>query len=184
MPTRKRNQAATMAKMFATLGVNVDGNQAVGMLVASTSPIPVSPQEAANNLKQALEMAQLRVQLEAESVLFYVEHRGAGFTDRTCKECNEVFASSIMPVAYCSDVCRAKSLAKIGVLFNPYGKTDMERWGGRIPKTPQAYIAAMEAVEREVEQEEKELKESEKAEEESMEFYDMLANIVNGEDED
>lgn len=91
---------------------------------------------------------QYRRQLEAESTLYYVEARGAGFKDKECKECHLPFSSTHLAIAYCSDTCRERALNKIGIPWNPYGKSDTERWDGRIPKTlgPKALELAKEAI--------------------------------------
>lgn len=132
MPPSKR-QATAAAKRLANaaklLGINLND---------ISIPTP----------EQGLQ-AQYRRQLEAESVLFYVETRGAGFTDRECKECGLPFSSTHLAVAYCGDVCRQRALDKLGIAWNPYGKSDTERWDGRIPKVipPKALQAAKKAIE-------------------------------------
>lgn len=96
-----------------------------------------------------IEAAELRKQLEAESVLYFVEVRGAGFKEKPCKECGEMFAHPYQAaVAYCGELCRANSCAKLGIDWNPTGRTDIERWGGKIPKvlSPEALKAAKEAA--------------------------------------
>lgn len=93
--------------------------------------------------------AQYRSQLEAESTLYYVETKGAGFKDKDCKECGLPFSSTHLAVSYCSDVCRQRALAKIGIPWNPYGKSETQRWDGRVPKTlgPTALELAKKAIE-------------------------------------
>jgi hypothetical protein len=94
--------------------------------------------------------AMVRRQIEAESVLAYVATKGAGFKDKVCKECELPFSSTYHAVAYCSENCRASALERVGIPWNPHGKTDLERWGGKVPKTigPQATKRAKEAVEK------------------------------------
>lgn len=152
MASREEQKFATALKK---LGINVDGAQSIGELIKSGSKfghsdnMVVSASEKAAVIKQDLKMAAERAELEAESVLYYVEVRGKGFHDKICKSCGQPFASTYLAVAFCSNACRAVEIAKSGVVWNLYGKTDLERWGGRIPKVigPNAYIAALQAVE-------------------------------------
>lgn len=81
--------------------------------------------------------AKLKKELEAESVLFFIERRGSGvnhFKDQLCKWCKEPFMHTAMGVAYCSDSCRKLACDAVGIIYNPEGKTQFERWGYRIRK--------------------------------------------------
>lgn len=69
----------------------------------------------------------------AEAVLAYAEAKGKGWETKICKSCNEAFAALPYPkVAYCTNTCRAKSLADIGILWRP-NRTESERWDRVIP---------------------------------------------------
>lgn len=131
MPPSKRQTNSAARKLAAAA-------KAMGLDLKSIN-LPTPEQGA---------QAQFRRQLEAESVLSYVETRGAGFKDRDCKECEQPFSSTHAAVAYCSDVCRQRALDKIGITWNPYGKSDTERWDGRIPKVigPEALALAKKAI--------------------------------------
>lgn len=67
-----------------------------------------------------------KVSREAEAVLAYVE-KPSDFRTKNCKICLERFSHSYGAVAYCSDRCRAKALAEIGISWNPDKKPE-ERW--------------------------------------------------------
>lgn len=68
---------------------------------------------------------------EAEAVLLFLE-KPARFAFKPCKRCNEMFGTNYRSVAYCSDNCRKKSLAKIGIRWDPT-KSPEERWAGEAP---------------------------------------------------
>jgi hypothetical protein len=70
---------------------------------------------------------------EAEAVLLALE-KPARFEYKICKreECKEPFGTNYRAVAYCSDNCRAKELAKIGIHWNPSKPPEL-RWGGEPP---------------------------------------------------
>jgi hypothetical protein len=198
MVRRSNSQAAKEARKlagyFKKLGIDVDGQQEVGNALRSGSKFGNSDQaimesyhERMERVRNEVKMAQERVELEAESVLFFIASRGKGFTDKKCAECELPFASTYAAVAYCSNLCRFKNLAKNGIQWNPYGKTDSERWDGRIPKVvgPQALQAAWEVVDRLVEED----AEAENSEDDSVDevidpseedFDIMLQEIVSG----
>jgi hypothetical protein len=161
----RRPSARTIAKHLKALGLEAPqgGNvgdvlKSIGRSAATGDMYRETEHERLDRIRNELEMARQRVSLEAESVLYYVKVRGVGFSDKTCEECKQPFATTYGAVDYCSDLCRYKSLAKIGIAWNIYGKTDSERWDGRIPKVigPAAFKAALEAVERELDEEEAE----------------------------
>jgi len=70
---------------------------------------------------------------EAEAVLKMLE-KPARFMQKQCgrKECGEWFGTNYRAVAYCSINCRIKSLAAIGIQWDP-SKKEEERWGGEPP---------------------------------------------------
>jgi hypothetical protein len=70
---------------------------------------------------------------EAEALLLAIE-KPARFIYKICKreECKEPFGTNYRGVAYCSDNCRKKDLAKIGIRWSPE-KSQEERWGGEPP---------------------------------------------------
>jgi hypothetical protein len=132
MPPRRKSSRLTKAKLEASakiLGID---------LSAISIPTPEQSAEAG-----------LRRQLEAESVLYYVQGKGAGFKDKICKECELPFSSTYVAVQYCSELCRANALERLGIDWNPVGRTDSERWGNKIPKIvgPAALEAAKKVIE-------------------------------------
>lgn len=155
MAKRNPREAKTITDAFKILGVDLGNDTSVGNVLKSHSNYGTSDNFAETEtqrlarIRNELEMARERTELEAESVLYYISVRGKGFTARECSECNLPFSSTYLAVRYCSNVCRFKSLAKHGIAWNIYGKTDLERWDGRIPKTlgPTAFLAALFAVE-------------------------------------
>lgn len=81
----------------------------------------------------------LDLALEAEATLLYYETKGKGFTRSTCPQCGKTFAflysiPTIKPK--CSNECRSKALAAIGIRWD-YLKKPHERWNnlqrGAIP---------------------------------------------------
>lgn len=86
------------------------------------------------------EDAQLRYEIEAESVLFYIETKGAGFKQKVCKNpnCQGLFLHTFSAVEYCSDKCRAWALAQVGIIWNFNRRSLSDRWNvkgkGYIPK--------------------------------------------------
>ena len=132
-PRRQSVSKTKLKNAAALLGINLE-----------TLNIPTPEQNAE---------AMLRRQIEAESVLAYVATKGAGFKDKECKECKLPFSSTYHAVAYCSEICRARALEKVGIPWNPHGKTDLERWGGKVPKVlgPEATRQAKESIARRAE---------------------------------
>lgn len=155
MASKNSREAKSIANAFKLLGVDIGNDTSVGNVLKSNHSYSTSDNFAESEkdrlarIRNELEMARERTELEAESVLYYISVRGKGFTAKECSYCEQPFASSYLAVSYCSNVCRFKSLAEHGIAWNVYGKTDLERWNGRIPKTlgPQAFVAAMMAVE-------------------------------------
>lgn len=86
--------------------------------------------------KQERENEEDWVNLEAESVIFYMEtkNREAIFKKKTCKWCDRNFLSSYTAVAYCSKECRKEYFASKMIPWNYEGRTEAERWGGTIPR--------------------------------------------------
>lgn len=125
MPPRKRKTQADkemdrLKKLSATLGFSVeDLLEAVPLTQIGTE-------------------AQVRFTIEAESVLFYIETKGKGFEQKTCKHCDGLFLHTYSAVAYCSDDCRAYALAENGIIWNFERKRDSDRWNakgqGYVPK--------------------------------------------------
>jgi hypothetical protein len=68
---------------------------------------------------------------EAEALLQALE-KPATHTIKMCKRCGEPFGTNYRGVAYCSDTCRAKALAQIGIRWD-WKKSPEERWGGEPP---------------------------------------------------
>jgi hypothetical protein len=71
--------------------------------------------------------------MDAEAVLLFLR-KPAAFTFKVCKrtECGEAFGTDYHAVAYCSDRCRVKSLAAVGLQWDPT-KSPEQRWGGEPP---------------------------------------------------
>lgn len=63
---------------------------------------------------------------EAQAVHLFLERPDA-FITKVCKKCGGTFLTTYQFVAYCSNRCRIKSLADIGIDWNPY-HTPEERW--------------------------------------------------------
>lgn len=74
--------------------------------------------------------------LEAESVVFYIETKGdqSIWKKRTCTQCGSKFLSTYTGVSLCTNECRKDYLASKGIVWNPIGRTESERWGGTIPR--------------------------------------------------
>jgi hypothetical protein len=68
---------------------------------------------------------------EADALLDFIQNPKQ-YLVKNCKRCGEAFSTNYRAVAFCSDLCRAKSLEQIGIQWNPY-KTATERWGGVPP---------------------------------------------------
>ncbi len=127
MPPRRRknsqkNELDRLAKLAGTLGINIDN---------LLEEIP---------LTDIGEEAQVRAEIEAESVLFYIETKGAGFQQKTCKNpnCGGLFLHTFSAVNYCSDSCRAWALAQVGIIWNFNRRSLSQRWNakgkGYVPK--------------------------------------------------
>lgn len=71
---------------------------------------------------------------EAQSVLHYFATRGAGFKQKVCKYCHQVFAYkwNTDSIGYCSIACMSESLKLIGIKWDP-DKDQAERWGKFAP---------------------------------------------------
>lgn len=80
--------------------------------------------------------AEQRINLEAEAVLFFIENLGRTnhFNAVVCHWCGDVFRTTYIGVGYCREVCRKAALEAVGLVWNPEGRTDAERWGNRIRK--------------------------------------------------
>lgn len=178
MVKRNPREAKTIADAFKLLGVDLGTDTSVGNVLKANSTYSSTDNFAETNterlarIRNELMMARERTELEAESVLYYISVRGKGFTSRECVECGLPFSSTYLAVSYCSNLCRFKSLAKVGIAWNVYGRTDLDRWGGKIPKTlgPEAFLAAVRALEN--------------IPEEEAEIEDVVDEEVDLEDED
>ncbi|MFF5977042.1 hypothetical protein ACFY7C_36680 [Streptomyces sp. NPDC012769] len=136
MPPRRKknykNDIDRLAKLAAKLGMNIDNLM---------DEVP---------LTEIGEEAVTRRQIEAESVLFYIENKGKGFSAKNCKNpnCSQPFLHTYQAVDYCSETCRAWALAQYGIIWNFDRKTDSARWNinhkGYVPKIIGA--AATEAL--------------------------------------
>lgn len=95
----------------------------------------VVPQETVNAQTEYKALEDNRL-LEAESVIFYLETKGAEhiWKRRICKLCGSKFLSSYTNVSLCSVECRKDYFESKGMFWNPVGKTEAERWGGNIPR--------------------------------------------------
>jgi hypothetical protein len=146
-PRRKRthkNDLDRLGKLTAKLGINLDN---------LLEEVP---------LTEIGEEAQIRSQIEAESVLFYIETKGAGFQQKVCKNpnCEGLFLHTYSAVDYCSDSCRAWALAEVGIIWNFNRKPMSQRWNaqgkGYVPKIigVEAAAALVEAGYVEIDEEE------------------------------
>jgi hypothetical protein len=127
MPPRRRknsqkNELDRISKLAATLGINVDN---------LLEQVP---------LTEIGEEAKIRHEIEAESVIFYIETKGAGFEQKVCKNpnCQGLFLHTYSAVDYCSDSCRAWVLAQHGIIWNFHRRSLSQRWNakgkGYVPK--------------------------------------------------
>jgi hypothetical protein len=189
--------------MLAALGINADSGNVGEVLKSFTGKrttetegghfIQESYEDTLKRLEREKQQAAQRVNLEAESVLFFIDTKGHNFQEKMCRQCKKLFATTYLSVSCCSEVCRYKSLIAEGIVWNLTGKTDAERWNGRIPKTlsPEAYKAAMEAVERKMEEEAKEDETvpavdpvvDVEIEEIEVEYQEVIASLEDGGDE-
>jgi hypothetical protein len=111
----KKNELDRIAKLSAILGINVDN---------LLEQVP---------LTEIGEEAQLRHEIEAESVIFYIETKGAGFQQKVCKNpnCGGLFLHTYSAVNYCSEDCRAWALAQVGIIWNFHRRPLSERWNAK-----------------------------------------------------
>lgn len=127
MPPRRRkntqkNELDRIGKLAAKLGINFDN---------LLEQVP---------LTNIGEEAQIRAEIEAESVLFYIETKGAGFQQKVCANpnCQGLFLHTYSAVNYCSDECRAWALAEVGIIWNFHRRPLSQRWNakgkGYVPK--------------------------------------------------
>lgn len=120
--TTKKNELDRLTKLAEKLGMNIDN-------VLEAVP-----------LTEIGEEAQIRNEIEAESVLFYIETKGAGFQQKVCKNpnCGGLFLHTFSAVNYCSDDCRAWALAEVGIIWNFHRRSLSQRWNakgkGYVPK--------------------------------------------------
>ncbi|MFE1914994.1 hypothetical protein [Streptomyces anandii] len=118
----RKNELDRITKLAATLGLNVDN---------LLEQIP---------LTEIGEEAQIRAEIEAESVIFYIETKGKDFKQKVCKNpnCMGLFLHTFQAVDYCSDACRAWVLAQHGIIWNFHRKRLSQRWNvkgkGYVPK--------------------------------------------------
>jgi|SRR5690606_23037252 len=149
MPPRRRkstqkNELDRLSKLSAKLGINLDN---------LLEQVP---------LTEIGEEAVIRKEIEAESVLFYIETKGAGFQQKVCKNpnCSGLFLHTYSAVNYCSDECRAWALAEVGIIWNFNRRTLSQRWNakgkGYVPKVigVEATAALIEAGHLEIDEEE------------------------------
>jgi hypothetical protein len=125
MPPRKKNkknELDRMALLAGKLGINLDN---------LLEEVPLTEVGAE---------AVIRYEIEAESVLFYIETKGKGFQQKVCANphCQGLFLHTYSAVRYCSDDCRAWALAEVGVIWNFHKRPMSERWNakgkGYVPK--------------------------------------------------
>lgn len=125
MPPRRKkkaNELDRMALLAKKLGMNIDNlMEEVPLTEVGTEAI-------------------IRYEIEAESVLFYIETKGKGFEQKVCANpnCEGLFLHTYSAVRYCSDACRAWALAQVGIIWNFHRRPMSERWNakgkGYIPK--------------------------------------------------
>lgn len=119
MPPRRKktqkNDIDRLGKLAATLGINIDN---------LLEEVP---------LTEIGEEAQIRREIEAESVIFYIETKGKGFQQKLCAnpDCGGLFLHTFSGVNYCSDKCRAEVLAEHGIIWNFHKRPMAERWNAK-----------------------------------------------------
>jgi hypothetical protein len=125
MPPRRKNQKNELDRMSVLakkLGMNIDN---------LLEEVP---------LTEIGEDAQIRHEIEAESVIFFIETKGKGFQQKVCANpnCGGLFLHTYSAVAYCSDTCRAWQLAQYGIIWNFHRRSLSQRWNakgkGFVPK--------------------------------------------------
>lgn len=79
---------------------------------------------------------------EAQAILLFVE-RPEAFISKKCDSCHGQFLTTYQFVSVCSTVCRIKSLAKVGIEWNPL-HTPEERW--KRSKIPTEYTIPPRAL--------------------------------------
>lgn len=87
--------------------------------------------EALKQAQQTPVQSRDESSLEAEAVLAYVDNPKS-FLRKVCKRCEEPFLANFQSVAYCSDHCRSRALAQLGVQWNPH-RSMQDRWRGNPP---------------------------------------------------
>lgn len=75
--------------------------------------------------------AELRLG-EASLVLASIHNPQAKPYEHSCKQCKRKFLTTYFYDRYCSDNCRADSLAAVGIVWDP-NKSQQERWQGVPP---------------------------------------------------
>lgn len=114
-PRKKKNELDRLAKLAGKLGMNIDN------LLEQVPLTEIGPE------------AQIRKEIEAESVIFFIETKGAGFQQKVCKNptCQGLFLHTYSAVDYCSDECRAWRLAELGIIWNFHRRSLSERWNAK-----------------------------------------------------
>jgi hypothetical protein len=105
--------------------------------------VPEPPLENLNDLMR-----------EAQSVLYYFETGGAGFTKKQCKTCEEyfVYCWNVKGVSYCSVTCMDRALKKIGLKWDPT-KPPEQRWGKTVPAVvPASVLFLLDDIQKENQQ--------------------------------
>ncbi len=118
MPPRKKSQKNDLDRLgmlSSKLGINLDN-------LLEQIPLTEIGGEAI-----------LRREIEAESVLFYIETKGVGFQQKVCANpnCVGLFLHTYSAVNYCSDECRAWALAEKGLIWNFHRRSLNERWNAK-----------------------------------------------------
>lgn len=90
-----------------------------------------SPEEVAAARLASGDTAEKRSQ-EAESVLSFIRKPG-NYTVKNCRRCEATFGTSYSAVGYCSDGCRRRDLADIGIKWDT-SQPPEKRWGGEAPQ--------------------------------------------------
>ena len=93
---------------------------------ADTSAIP-DTKEAHKEIARTAVNTGPSPSYQAEGVLMYLS-APARFDVKKCKRCEEPFMTNYRAVTYCSDICRAAALRKLGIIWNPH-KNQEFRWG-------------------------------------------------------
>jgi hypothetical protein len=89
--------------------------------------------------------------LQGEATLSFAHDR-TRFIERTCRTCNNLFATDYPYVSTCSEKCMRVAIEKIGLTYRPGARTIFEKWGRVPPRVvPPGALVALDEIAREKE---------------------------------